>query len=84
MLRDLSPPQNLKLPEADSYGTEKTRSKKYFSEIGQKTYFLGRKKSFSEHFFSEEPLSKEQLVKKSGMNGGRSYLKKKLDQKSPR
>ena len=32
---------------------------------------------FSDHFFSEEALSEEQVVIKFGKNGGRSYQKKR-------
>ena len=37
---------------------------------------MGQESTFSDHFFSEEALSEEQLIRKSGKNGGISFQKK--------
>ena len=38
---------------------------KYFPKLA-KLYLMGQKNKFSDDFFSEEALSEEQLIKKSG------------------
>ena len=43
---------------------------------------MGQKKTFSDHFFSEEALSEEQLVRKFGKKNGGKTLRKKLDEKT--
>ena len=39
---------------------------------------MGQKNTFSDYFFSEKALSEEQLIRKFGKNGGRSYHIRKI------
>ena len=39
---------------------------KVFFLNDHKLYLMGQKNTFSDHFFSEEALSEEQLIRKSG------------------
>ena len=48
----------------------------FSSDNDHKIYLMGQKNTFSDHFFSEEGLSEEQLIRKSGKLGGISYQKK--------
>ena len=53
----------------------------FFSDIDHKLYLTDQKNTYWDHFFSEEGLSEEQLIRKYGKNGGRNYSKKS-DQKN--
>ena len=55
--------------------------KLFFNDNDQKLQVMGQINTFSDHLFSEEALSEEQLVRNFEKNGGRSY-QKKCDQKN--
>ena len=54
---------------------KKSDGKPFCCDNDHKLKVIVQKKTFSDHFFLEEALSEEQLVRKFGKNG-RSYQKK--------
>ena len=51
---------------------KKNDRKTFFSDNDHKLYLMGQKNTFLDHFFSEEALSEEELIRKSGKNQGAS------------
>ena len=55
---------------------KKNDRKTFFSDNDHKLYLMGQKNTFLDHFFSEEALSEEELIRKSGKNGEEVIRKK--------
>ena len=67
----------IEVGEQGNVPTRRSDRKTIFSDNDHKLYFMGQENTLSDHFFSEEALSEEQLIRKTGQNGGRGLSEKK-------